>query len=68
MEQTTRSISHKHASIVQGKASLEKGTTKITGGTGAFYRLKASGVKFTVTPPSGGTTGTVAIEGVANYT
>jgi hypothetical protein len=53
---------------VQGKAALKKGTTKVTGGTGAYYKLKGANLKFTVTPPTSGNTGTVAIEGVANYT
>ncbi|GBF93364.1 hypothetical protein Rsub_06402 [Raphidocelis subcapitata] len=53
---------------LQGKAKLEKGTAKITGGTGAFYKLKGSDIKFAVTPPSNGSTGTVMIEGIAAYT
>jgi hypothetical protein len=54
---------------MNGKASLTKGLTKVTGGTGAYWRLKAKGIKFTVVPPSGaGGTGTVTIEGVAKYT
>lgn len=53
---------------IQGIATPMKGTTKVTGGTGAFYKLKGSNLKFTVTRPSNGSVGTVTIDGVASYT
>lgn len=49
----------------QGKGSLKRGKTSITGGTGAFHNLKGSGLSFTVTRD--GTMGTVAIVGEAEY-
>ncbi|KAI8473712.1 MAG: alkaline-phosphatase-like protein [Monoraphidium minutum] len=53
---------------IQGKATLKKGTTKVTGGTGAYVKLKGSNLKFTVDRPTNGSAGTVTITGVASYT
>lgn len=47
---------------------LKTGLAKVVGGTGAYARLKGTNLKFSITRPNNGTTGTVSITGAAKYT